>query len=321
MNKVSILIPFLKVDSYFMECLLSLRSITDNDVDLILVHDRLLSDSETKTINKCLEEIMLPSTIIYSNKVGISASLNFGISLSTGEYICRFDSDDIFQFSRIGIQRSYLDANPDVAAVGGQMKFIDGNGNLIRNRVSKYPVGKIETRKAFETGCYLAHPAVMYRKASVQSVGSYRESFKYAEDYDLWLRLLDFFELDNVPDVVIYYREHSNQLSSKNDLVSCYSIAATLARKNRSMGITPDIPETNFEKWVEGLMNKQLSRDKDAQINLENAQFRQELVLFKKLLKSKKLGAFKVIARLMLLLIRCGMTRILKRLNINLADI
>ena len=317
MNKVSILIPFLKVDSYFVECLSSLRSITDKDVELILVHDRILSTIETETLNKSLEEIHIPSTTVFSDKVGISASLNLGISLSSGEYICRLDSDDILQTSRINIQRSYLDTNLDVAAVGGQIMFIDENGNLIRNRVSNYPVGKVETRKAFESGCYLAHPAVMYRKVSVLAVGSYRESFKYAEDYDLWLRLLDCFELDNVPDVVIYYREHSNQLSSRNDLVSCYSIAATLARKNRFMGIVPDVPETNFENWVEGLMDKQLSLDRGAQISLTYAQFHQELVLFKKLLKSKKLGVLKVFVRLMLLLIRVGKTQILKRFNQN----
>ena len=315
MNKVSILIPFLRVDTYFIECLSSLRLVTDKDVELILVHDRVLSPIEIKTLNKCLEEIVIPSTTIFSKQVGISASLNLGISQSTGEYICRFDSDDIFQISRIGVQRSYLDANLDVAAVGGQMMFIDEDGNQIKNRVSKYPVGKIETRKAFESGCYLAHPAVMYRKSSVQSVGSYRESFKYAEDYDLWLRLLDHFELDNVPEVVIYYREHSNQLSSRNELVSCYSIAATLARKNRIVGISPDIPETNFQNWVEGLMDKQLSLDKDIQINLTYAQFHQELVLFKKLLKTKKLGALKVHVRLMILLFRAGRLRIKKQLN------
>ncbi len=316
MIKVSILIPFLKVDTYFVECLSSLRLITDKDVELILVHDRVLSPVENELLNKCLEKIVIPSTTIFSQKVGIPACLNLGISLSVGEYICRFDSDDIFQISRIGIQRSYLDANLDVAAVGGQMMFIDENGNQKRNRVSNYPVGKTETRKAFESGCYMAHPAVMYRKASVQSVGSYRESFKYAEDYDLWLRLLDYFELDNVPEVVIYYREHSNQLSSRNELVSCYSIAATLARKNRILGKLPDIPETNFEEWVESLMDKQISLKKDIQINLTNAQFRQELVLFKKLLKSKKFGALKVFVRLILLSLRGGKIKFLRRSNL-----
>ena len=33
------------------------------------------------------------------------------------------------------------------------------------------------------------HPAVMMRRSALDAVGGYREEFRNAEDYDLWLRI------------------------------------------------------------------------------------------------------------------------------------
>ena len=71
-------------------------------------------------------------------------------------------------------------------AVGGQLEFISEDGSPASPRYSNYPTGVNVVREAFERGCYVAHPAVTFRKTSVLKLGGYREEFKFAEDYDLW---------------------------------------------------------------------------------------------------------------------------------------
>jgi hypothetical protein len=53
----------------------------------------------------------------------------------------------------------------------------------------------------------------MMRKDAVIAVGGYRPAYQYAEDYDLWLRMAERFALANLPDRLLYYRQHAAKLS------------------------------------------------------------------------------------------------------------
>ena len=57
------------------------------------------------------------------------------------------------------------------------------------------------------------HPTVMMRTHAVRSLGGYREAFLAAEDYDLWLRAAERFELANLPEVLLRYRIHTHATS------------------------------------------------------------------------------------------------------------
>ncbi|HDR1935459.1 TPA: glycosyltransferase family 2 protein, partial [Pasteurella multocida] len=46
----------------------------------------------------------------------------------------------------------------------------------------------------------------------------YNLNYKYAEDYKLWLEISRVGKLANYPEALVYYRFHSEQVSSKNNL-------------------------------------------------------------------------------------------------------
>jgi len=251
MAHISIVIPFTKVDTYLAECLDSLTHIQEENVDVVLVYDRIISTSEKILLEECVQKLHIEWSLLYSPIAGLPSCLNAAINHAKGEYICRLDSDDLMIPNRLHLQKEYLDYNPDVAVIGGQILFINELGIEIPNRKSRYPVGKTKTRDAFELGCYLAHPAVMMRKSSFLNVGGYRSQFLFAEDYDLWLRILDKYEIDNLPVEVIKYREHAGQSSRKMNKINLYSMAAVMSRKRRrSDCYQPDLPNYEIEDWV-----------------------------------------------------------------------
>ena len=59
----------------------------------------------------------------------------------------------------------------------------------------------------------IIHPATMFRKSLAQRVGGYKPGTEPAEDYDLWLRLSNISEIENLNRVLIYYRIHENNYS------------------------------------------------------------------------------------------------------------
>ena len=250
MPHVSIVIPFTQVDAYLAECLGSLIHLNDEDVDLVLVYDRIFSLSEESRLEGLIQKLNIKSELLFSTNAGLPACLNMAINQAKGEYICRLDSDDVMIPNRVQLQREYLDHNSDVAVIGGQILYINEMGLEIPNRKSRYPVGKTKTRESFETGCYLAHPAVMMRKSCVLELGGYRPQFLFAEDYDLWLRILDKYEIDNLSDQVIKYREHAGQSSRKMDMINLYSMAAVMSRDRRRSRYASDLPDYELSIWA-----------------------------------------------------------------------
>ena len=54
---------------------------------------------------------------------------------------------------------------------------------------------------------------MLLRRQAVIAAGLYREFYRYAEDYDLWLRLSETRPLYAVPQPLLDYREHAGQIS------------------------------------------------------------------------------------------------------------
>jgi hypothetical protein len=121
------------------------------------------------------------------------------------------DADDIAHCDRFVIQVAFLDEHPEVAVVGSAVTLIDAHGRAIRD--AHYPEGPAAVAEVLRTGSALAHPAVMMRKDAVIAVGGYRPAYQYAEDYDLWLRMAERYALANLPDRLLYYRQHAAKLS------------------------------------------------------------------------------------------------------------
>ncbi|MBN2457379.1 MAG: hypothetical protein JXB29_12730, partial [Sedimentisphaerales bacterium] len=47
---------------------------------------------------------------------------------------------------------------------------------------------------------------VMIRKSCLEQVDLYREFFRYSQDYDLWLRISQYFDLAIMPELLYQYR-------------------------------------------------------------------------------------------------------------------
>src|SRR6202035_987335 len=94
--------------------------------------------------------------------------------------------------------------------VGSTITLIDVAGTVVRE--IDYPLASTEVdRFLIETGCALAHPAVMARRDAILAVGGYRAACEHGEDYDLWLRMAERYSLANLPDRLLRYRHHDTK--------------------------------------------------------------------------------------------------------------
>jgi hypothetical protein len=89
---------------------------------------------------------------------------------------------------------------------------IDSRGRRI-DRVERPCTAGGVTQSLLEGCSAVCHGTAMYRRASVLSAGSYDPAAELAEDYDLWIRLLDVGRLENLAAELTRVRYHERSVS------------------------------------------------------------------------------------------------------------
>lgn len=168
---------------------------------------------------------------------GLVASLNELLEQARAPLIARFDADDICAPQRLGRQKVWLDAHSGHGLVGSETRYIDMDGRPGAIPEIDRPHEHLEILANFESGPNLCHPAVMYRRRIVTSLGGYRAAYRHAEDIDLWLRMSEVTLLANLPEPLLDYRVTPDQISSRHVVTQAVNAAvAWLAHGERAAG-------------------------------------------------------------------------------------
>jgi glycosyltransferase involved in cell wall biosynthesis len=222
--RVSVIVPvFNEPPEVLRASLASLRNQSWQDFDCVVVDE----STDVSRARECEAQCALDSRFRYvhpASRLGLPGSLNLAIDQSSGDYIARFDSDDVCLPERLARQIAFLDAHPEIAIVGGALEVIDDDDRTTALRT--YPTDHEAIERGMQTTNTMAHPTVMYRRTATAVHGAYDASFRYSEDLDLWLRWLNAgMRFANLPDVVVRYRQKS---TSRQTLHWKYNLRARL---------------------------------------------------------------------------------------------
>lgn len=203
---VTVIVPSFNEDIHTLYASLeSIRAQTFADFECIVVDESTRPELAEACSAICAED----PRFLYihpTERLGLSQSLNLGISKARGQLLARFDSDDICIPERLELQVNFLRANPDISVIGGAMDIISSDGKFIAHR--SYPEKSSEIDKAMQITNAIAHPTVMFRKEAIDLYGGYDPTCRYCEDLDLWLRWMNAGLLfGNLPQVLVKYRQ------------------------------------------------------------------------------------------------------------------
>ncbi len=141
--------------------------------------------------------------VLHRPNRGLTRALIEACALASGPLIARQDVGDISLPGRLATQAALLQARPDVAFVACRCALVGPCDEPLSNPTgpSPSPENGLENRQ----GRLLPSPhhgTVMFRRSAYESAGGYRPEFYFAQDVDLWSRLIEVGDFDYLPDVL-----------------------------------------------------------------------------------------------------------------------
>lgn len=199
---VSVVLPVYNGEKYIASSIQSILNQSFRDFELIVLNDG--SKDQSSAVIEAIKDPRLK--LINQDNIGLAATLNKGISLARGKYIARQDHDDLSDPSRFEKQLRLLEENPDMVVVGTGAQIIELETLSSRTLLHPQRPSDLKAFLCFDNP--FVHTSLMYRKKEILECGGY-SSDKNAqpEDYDLLSKVSRRYNLTNLSEVLVQYRE------------------------------------------------------------------------------------------------------------------
>jgi glycosyltransferase involved in cell wall biosynthesis len=164
----------------------------------------VVDDGSDVPVAVVLKPFPRTSIIRLESNGGIPRARNAGLQaiLSRSyEYVACLDADDICHPDRIASQVDFLDRHPAVAVVGTWGRSFDASsGEPLR--IGRMPVTPNAVRRAMRFNSAVINTSAMLRTSVLRAIGIYSERYPAAEDYELYRRIGQRFDIANIPSIL-----------------------------------------------------------------------------------------------------------------------
>ncbi len=228
---VSVLVPVYKGESFLTRTLQSAFAQTHTELEVIVVNDGSPDNSEA-----IIKPFLSDSRVRYIKQAnaGVAAARNTAIKHATGDYFALLDQDDLWHPEKLARQIELFKSNPQLGLVHCHAAPVDAQGDVL----PADPWRPRPTRPNAFQEIFLGNPiqacAGMFSREAVDSVGGFDDSpkLRFADEYDLWLRISARFEVGYVPETMAWYRLHGENNSA--DVIQMAKAAMAVLDKTRN---------------------------------------------------------------------------------------
>ncbi len=160
--------------------------------------------------------------VIHQDNAGVSVARNVGIAHSNGAYLTFLDDDDVWEPDRLRRGVGAFDGRPDAVASYTQWDVIDDQGRAVAS--GDLRAGDLRAFLRLDARAPL--PTLMVTRAALDRAGPFHPMLTLGEDLDLIYRLARIGAFVFVPDVLVHYRRHDDNVTNDHRTSALASVRA-----------------------------------------------------------------------------------------------
>lgn len=207
---------------------------TERDLELIVIDDGS-RDGSADVARAAIGDDPRGRVMRLERNLGIARSLNAGLEAAAAPIVAIQDADDYSAPNRLERELAVLAEKPDVAVVGSRMREVDSGGRVLRPRTSfaAGDVGPVLMR--FNP---IPNGSAAFRKDVALELGGYDPRYRYATEYDLWLRIAErhpLFAIDEELCTRVMGGGNVAARAEREQLAEGLKIRARALRRRRSV--------------------------------------------------------------------------------------
>ncbi|MBN1940952.1 MAG: glycosyltransferase, partial [Candidatus Diapherotrites archaeon] len=203
--KVSVIMSVFNAEKYVKDAVQSVLDQTLKDFEFIIVNDNS-TDSTHKIIKKFKDKRIRYFKRNYNSGKGHSVNLAF--KKARGEYGCIFDADDLMVNYKLEVASGIMDKHKECGLVYGNAWIMDENSEITgpfsfptrdkRHISQPFPNYDFSLKKLSKKN-FIPQGTTTFRMSAIRKVGGIDENLTTGEDWDLWLRIAEHFEVRYLP--------------------------------------------------------------------------------------------------------------------------
>ena len=179
---------------------------TYKNFELIVVDD--CSTDETQEVINSFHDSRI-RTIKHEHNKGVHISRNDGIKNAEGKFVAFLDDDDEWLSKKLENQVNLIKNDGENYGLIYSGYYQALNGKIVKKILPKY---KGDVHKIIINRNILSCLTAFVRKECFEKVG-YFEYMPAVEDWDMWIRISEFYKFDYLYEPLAIYHVHSEQVS------------------------------------------------------------------------------------------------------------
>ncbi len=221
---IDVIIPAYNAEKFIIDAIKSVENQMLKPHALFVVDDGS-TDNTGKIVQEYKGHCSIPLTYIVKENGGPNSARNAGLAQSTAEYVAFLDADDTWAPEKLEHQMSVFGNSqfPNLGMVYGGYDSIKENGEKDAG-AHIVPLDKNVRGSAFIpllAGNKILGSAssVLIKRSVFDTVGTFDESLHFGEDWDMWLRIAEKYDVDFVNEPLVHVRRHAENQTNALDNV------------------------------------------------------------------------------------------------------
>lgn len=247
MHLLTVIMPVYNGEKYLEEAIDSILNQTFTDFKLLVLNDNS-TDHTPKILETYQKKDSRVEVINKTQNEGPANLRNEGILKSETEFVALMDADDIALPTRFEKQLEVFKNHPNIGVCGTWFTFFGDKQKLIKHSVNPEAL-KVQ----FLSSCGIGNPTVMFRKSAIKDF-KFEHQFVPAEDYGLWSEVIQVTDFYNIPESLLNYRWHPNNISQTKE--ENLRKANVLIKKRQLEHFGIDASQVNIDDYLHAVSFK-----------------------------------------------------------------